>query len=137
MSYLTANPGSVTAVDLSPAHVALNRLKLAAAAHLPDHEAFYDFFGHADRKDNITRFDSLIAPHLDEGTRAYWNEPTLRGKRKMAFARGFYRTGLLGRFIGAAHVITRLGGVDFSKLLQHVDADPLNMFWPPAFTCFS
>ena len=31
MSYLTAAPGAVDAVDLSPAHVALNRLKIAAA----------------------------------------------------------------------------------------------------------
>ena len=49
MSYLTAAPGAVDAVDLSPAHVALNRLKIAAATALPDHAAFYDFFGHADR----------------------------------------------------------------------------------------
>ncbi|MCK5748642.1 MAG: DUF3419 family protein, partial [Oricola sp.] len=34
MSYLTARPASVTAVDLSPAHVALLRLKAAAAQHL-------------------------------------------------------------------------------------------------------
>ena len=35
MSYLTAGPAAVTAVDLSPAHVALGRLKLAAARSLP------------------------------------------------------------------------------------------------------
>ena len=37
MSYLTANPAEIIAVDLSPAHVALGKLKLAAATHLPDH----------------------------------------------------------------------------------------------------
>ena len=41
LSYLTAGPASITAVDLLPAHVALNRMKLAAAAHLPDHESFF------------------------------------------------------------------------------------------------
>ena len=49
MSYLTAQPASLTAVDLSPWHVELNRLKLAAAKHLPDHSAFHSIFGHADQ----------------------------------------------------------------------------------------
>src|SRR5260370_39263421 len=31
LSYLTGDPARVTALDLSPAHVALNRLKLVAA----------------------------------------------------------------------------------------------------------
>ena len=35
LSYLIADPGRITAVDLSRAHVALNRLKLAAARRLP------------------------------------------------------------------------------------------------------
>src|ERR1700754_750374 len=34
LSYLTADPGRVTAVDLNAAHVALNRLKHAAVEHL-------------------------------------------------------------------------------------------------------
>ena len=33
------------------------------------------------------------------------------------FTRGFYRFGVLGRFLGAVHLVTRLAGVDFSKLL--------------------
>ena len=45
LSYLTANPQSITAVDLNTAHVALNKLKLAAARHLPDHDSFRRFFG--------------------------------------------------------------------------------------------
>jgi S-adenosylmethionine-diacylglycerol 3-amino-3-carboxypropyl transferase len=35
MSYLVADPARVQAVDLNPAHVALLKLKLAAARHLP------------------------------------------------------------------------------------------------------
>jgi S-adenosylmethionine-diacylglycerol 3-amino-3-carboxypropyl transferase len=35
MSYLTAGPERVLAVDLNPAHLALLELKLAAARHLP------------------------------------------------------------------------------------------------------
>ena len=35
LSYLMADPAAITAVDLNVAHIALNRLKLAAARHLP------------------------------------------------------------------------------------------------------
>ena len=38
LTYLTASPEHITAVDINAAHVALNRLKLAAARHLPDYE---------------------------------------------------------------------------------------------------
>jgi S-adenosylmethionine-diacylglycerol 3-amino-3-carboxypropyl transferase len=41
LSYLTANPAHVTAVDINAAHVALNRLKLAAAQNLPNYDAFH------------------------------------------------------------------------------------------------
>ena len=68
MSYLCANPASIDAVDLSPAHVALNKLKLSAAKHLPDHASFYDFFGHANRSVNVANFDqySGSAPRQGE-----------------------------------------------------------------------
>lgn len=118
MSYLTAGPGSVTAVDLSPAHVALGRLKLAAARALPDHAAFHDFFARADRRENVARYDELIAPVLDAESRAWWaGRGPLRRRRIEMFARGFYRHGALGRFIGTLHGITRLAGVDFRPLL--------------------
>ena len=61
LSYLTANPESVTAVDLNSAHVALGRLKIAATAHLPNYERFHRFFAHADYKENaaVYRGDPL------------------------------------------------------------------------------
>ncbi|TPE47967.1 DUF3419 family protein [Amaricoccus solimangrovi] len=117
MSYLTASPASVTAVDLSPAHVALCRLKLAAARHLPDHAAFHGFFASANLPHNTALYDRYLAPHLDAETRAYWEARGIRGRRIGMFARGFHRHGLLGRFIGATHLLARLGGVDFRPLL--------------------
>jgi S-adenosylmethionine-diacylglycerol 3-amino-3-carboxypropyl transferase len=48
LSYLLADPGRITAVDLSHAHVALARLKLAALCHLPSWQSFYRFLGAAD-----------------------------------------------------------------------------------------
>lgn len=118
MSYLTASPGSVTAVDLSPAHVALGRLKLAAARALPDHAAFHDFFGRADLAVNVVRYDRLIAPTLDSETRAWWERRGPLGRRRIEmFRRGFHRHGALGRFIGTVHAIARLARVDFRPLL--------------------
>lgn len=118
MSYLAAGPASITAVDLSPAHVALGRLKLAAAQHLPDHTAFSNFFRHANMKSNVALYDRHIRPHLDAGTLRYWDGRDVSGRRRITrFARGFYRSGLLGRFIGTAHVLGKVYGVDPRQLL--------------------
>lgn len=118
MSYLTAQPASLTAVDLSPWHVELNRLKLAAAAHLPDHRAFYSVFGHADRPGNVELMDRYVLPELDPQSRKFWDARTGLHSRKSMFARGFYRFGVLGTFLGAVHLATRIGRVDFDQLLQ-------------------
>src|SRR4051812_25485797 len=48
LSYMTASPASLIAVDLNPAHIALTQLKLAAARHLPVYEQFRRFFADAD-----------------------------------------------------------------------------------------
>ena len=49
MSYLAANPAQIYAIDLNETHIALLKLKLAAARHLPNHATFYRFFGAARR----------------------------------------------------------------------------------------
>ncbi|AKI00068.1 S-adenosylmethionine:diacylglycerol 3-amino-3-carboxypropyl transferase [Hoeflea sp. IMCC20628] len=119
MSYLTANPAKIIAVDLSPAHVALGKLKLAAAAHLPDHTSFSNLFRHANLKTNVALYERHIRPHLDEKTRAYWGGREINGRRRISrFTRGFYSTGLLGRFISAAHVTGKLYGIDPRELLR-------------------
>lgn len=117
LSYLTAGPASVTGVDLSPAHVALGRLKLAAAQALPDHAAFYQFFGRADMEANRALYERYIRDHLDPETRAFWDGRRLLRRRISVFQTGFYRHGLLGRFLGAVHLVARLGQVDFAPLL--------------------
>jgi S-adenosylmethionine-diacylglycerol 3-amino-3-carboxypropyl transferase len=128
MSYLTARPGSVTAVDLSPAHVALGRLKIAAAQHLSQAE-FYDFFGHADRAGNVAVYDHRIAPHLDAETRAYWEGRVLGRRRISMFARGFYKFGLLGRFLGLVHAVSWLGRLDYAPLLAAQSMDEQKRFF--------
>ncbi|HPG88614.1 MAG TPA: DUF3419 family protein [Hyphomicrobium sp.] len=112
LSYLTANPARIYAVDLNATHIALLRLKLASALHLPNHAAFVRFFAGARDHRNARLYTELIAPHLDAESRAYWEGRDITGRRRITrFGRNFYRYGLLGRFIGAGHVIARvLGG---------------------------
>jgi S-adenosylmethionine-diacylglycerol 3-amino-3-carboxypropyl transferase len=118
MSYLTANPARITAVDLSPAHVALLRLKIAAARHLPTWEEFYQFFGNASTTANIRLYDEYLKVHLDAQTRAYWERRTLFGQRLSAFKTGLYRKGLLGRFIAAGHGFAKIYGRNLEGLLS-------------------
>ena len=119
LSYLLADPGRITAVDLSPAHVALARLKLAALRHLPSWQSFYRFLGAADEEANIAAYWRFLAPHLDGETRAYWEGRGLFGRRRIAmFSRNVYRHGLLGHFIGFGHFVARVYGVDPRKILR-------------------
>jgi S-adenosylmethionine-diacylglycerol 3-amino-3-carboxypropyl transferase len=121
LSYLVADPGRITAVDLVRAHVALNQLKLAAVRHLPSWQAFYRFFGEADDAANIAAYWRFLAPHLDGETRAYWEGRGVAGlgrRRVSMFARNFYRCGLLGHSIGLGHLIARIYGIDLTGLLR-------------------
>src|SRR5215471_16404065 len=119
LSYLIANPAHITAVDLSLAHVALNRLKLAAARWLPSWQAFYRFFGEADAEANVTAYWRFLKPHLDTEARDYWEGRGLLGRRRISmFSRNVYRCGLLGHSIGLGHLVARLYGVDLSKMLR-------------------
>lgn len=118
LSYLTANPARIYAVDLNATHVALVKLKLAAALHLPNHTTFLRFFGPASDWRNVRLYDELIAPHLDAGTRAYWEGRDLSGRRRITrFARNFYRYGLLGSFIGMGHMTAKCLGADPKKVM--------------------
>jgi S-adenosylmethionine-diacylglycerol 3-amino-3-carboxypropyl transferase len=119
LSYLTADPRSVTAVDLNTAHVALGRLKLAAAQHLPGHAAFQRFFARSGQRENIDAYRTHVRPHLDETSRRYWEGRDLIGRRRIgAFGRNFYTKGLLGQFIGGAHLVAKLYRVDPREMLE-------------------
>ena len=118
-SYLVAQPAQITAVDLNAAHIALNKMKLAAIQHLPSHGALLRFFGDAADPRNVGIYDQHIAPHLDTASRAYWEDHSLlRGKRISQFSKGFYRHGLLGTFIGVVHFLARAHGYDLRRVLE-------------------
>jgi S-adenosylmethionine-diacylglycerol 3-amino-3-carboxypropyl transferase len=118
LNYLVADPARISAIDLNGAHVALIRLKLCAVRHLPDYGAFFRFFGAADSQGNLAGYRRHIRPHLDLGSRRYWEARTITGRQRIdSFARNFYRTGLLGRCIGMGHLLARLYGCNPRNLL--------------------
>jgi S-adenosylmethionine-diacylglycerol 3-amino-3-carboxypropyl transferase len=119
LSYLASAPVAIAAVDLNPAHVALNKLKLAAIAHLPSYSAFRRFFGEADARANIDAYFTHLREHLDEPTRTYWESRDRLGRRRIGyFGSNVYRHGLLGGFIGAGHLLARLHGANPRRMLR-------------------
>jgi len=119
LNYLVADPESIDAVDLNPAHIALTRLKLAAMRHLPGYEAFFQFFGVAKHKNNVELYWTRLADRLDPATRKFWEHRSLLGRQRIEyFAKGLYRKALLGKFIGFLHVFARLADYRPSKLLS-------------------
>ena len=118
LSYLAAAPVRITAIDLNPAHIALNKLKCAAVKHLPDYAAFHRFFAEADGADNVAAYFKYLKPNLDEATCRYWESRNAFGRRRIGyFGSNLYRHGLLGTFIGAGHLLARMHGRNPRKIL--------------------
>lgn len=117
-SYLVADPAEIVAVDLNTAHVALNHLKRVAIQKLPDNESFRRFFADADNAANIADYRAFVREHLDETSRRYWEGRDLVGRRRInGFAHGLHKRGLLGNFIGLAHLVARMHRVDPRQFL--------------------
>jgi S-adenosylmethionine-diacylglycerol 3-amino-3-carboxypropyl transferase len=130
LAYLSRNPASIDVVDLNPHHIALNKLKLAAFRHLPAHQDVVRHFGRANTRSNSHGYDRFIAEHLDATTKAYWSKRTLSGRRRISvFDRNIYRTGLLGRFIGAGHLMARLHGVKLTEMAKTRTLDEQRQFF--------
>jgi S-adenosylmethionine-diacylglycerol 3-amino-3-carboxypropyl transferase len=119
LSYLMAQPAQVYAVDLNEAHLALIKLKLAGLRAFSDYSDFWQFFGAADKPANSDLYRARLRPWLDAQARAYWDKRNIIGRPRHAyFADGFYRHGMLGRFIGLAHFAAKRCGIDPAILLN-------------------
>ncbi|WP_068318359.1 DUF3419 family protein [Polycladidibacter hongkongensis] len=119
LSYLTQDPQEIIAVDLNRAHIALNKLKLSAAKHLPNYDSFYRFFGEADEVANLAAYNRFLKDNIDAQTRQYWQSRDWTGRRRITlFSRDLYHHGMLGYFIGATHLIARFYGVDLSQIVE-------------------
>ena len=130
LAYLSRRPASIDVVDLNPNHVALNRLKLSAFRHLPDHASVRRMLGEQAVSTNAQMYDRHIAPNLDGATRRYWETRSLSGRRRISvFNRNIYRTGLLGRFITIGHLIARSHGVRLEELAETRSLREQRMFF--------
>jgi S-adenosylmethionine-diacylglycerol 3-amino-3-carboxypropyl transferase len=118
LSYLTANPARITAVDLSPAHEALVKLKLAGLQSVPTWNGYYTFFGAASSADNVTFYNEHLRDRLEPHVRQYWEGRMANGRKRIShFRRNIYRKGLLGRFIGFGHGLAKLAGTDLRSAM--------------------
>ncbi|SNT21235.1 DUF3419 family protein [Sphingopyxis indica] len=136
-SYLTADPAEIVAVDLNTAHVALNNLKRVAIERLPDYDSVRRFFADADDKANVAAYRTHVRPHLDELSIRYWEGRDLVGRRRInGFARGLYKRGLLGNFIGLAHLIARLHRVDPRQFLTATTVEEQRAIFEAKFAPF-
>jgi S-adenosylmethionine-diacylglycerol 3-amino-3-carboxypropyl transferase len=125
LSYLVARPAQVYAVDLNEAHLSLLKLKLAGLRAFSQYADFWQFFGDAASASNSERYRGWLRPMLDSTARAYWDKRNIIGRpRHGYFTNGFYRHGLLGRFIGLGHLLAKLARIDLAALLNGKIDDP-------------
>src|SRR5579859_413890 len=124
LSYLTAQPAQVYAVDPNEAHLALLKLKLAGIRAFSRYSEFWQFFGEGASPANAQLYRDRLSPMLDSSARAYWHKRNIIGRPRHAyFTDGFYRHGIVGRFIGITHVVARMARIDLTALLiSDVDA---------------
>jgi S-adenosylmethionine-diacylglycerol 3-amino-3-carboxypropyl transferase len=119
LSYLTAQPAQIYAVDLNEAHLSLLKLKLAGLRTFSKYDDFWQFFGEAASLSNSELYRARLRPVLDADARAYWDKLNIIGRPRHAyFTDGFYRHGMLGRFIGLAHLLAKLARIDLAALLN-------------------
>ncbi len=124
LSYLTAQPAQVYAVDPNEAHLSLLKLKLAGIRAFSRYSDFWKFFGEAAAPANAQLYRERLRPMLDDKARAYWDKRNVIGRPRHAyFTDGFYRHGMMGRFIGFAHMAAKLARIDLKALLTaEIDA---------------
>src|SRR5271169_6627444 len=80
LSYLTAQPAQVYAVDLNEAHLALLKLKLAGLRAFSDYSDFWQFFGAANSHANSTLYREQLWLWLDSDARSYWDKRNSIGR---------------------------------------------------------
>ena len=120
LAYLTRSPAAIDAVDLNTAHIALNRLKLAAVRHLPSQADLFRFFGEHRQPPQSARPTTVSSRRISTPRRAATGRSAAgaASAASRSSSSNFYRTGLLGLFIGIGHRVARLYGVDPAEIMK-------------------
>lgn len=123
LNYLIHQPEAIIAVDLNQYHMSLTRLKLAALEHLPDYQAFFDFFGKADQKHNVDNYYKYIQPHLEPELRDFWEKGGLMrratGKTRIKyFKNNLYHHTRFGHFMRTLRRISKMTKYHPERILQ-------------------
>jgi S-adenosylmethionine-diacylglycerol 3-amino-3-carboxypropyl transferase len=128
LSYLTAQPAQVYAIDLNEAHLALLKLKIAGLRAFPEYSDFWRFFGEGASASNAGLYRDRLRPMLDASARTFWDERDFRGRPRYGyFTDGFYRHGTLGHFIGLAHWLAKFARIDLATLLTEKRDSPARL----------
>jgi S-adenosylmethionine-diacylglycerol 3-amino-3-carboxypropyl transferase len=128
LSYLTAQPAQIYAVDRNEAHLALLKLQLAGLRAFSSYQEFWQFFGEAASPANSQLYAERLHPLLDAATQGYWDGWSAFGRPRYAyFIDGFHRHGFIGRAIGIAHLIAHMAGIDCDALLTAPADSPERM----------
>src|ERR1700742_3989245 len=85
LSYLTAQPAQVYAVDLNEAHLSLLKLKLAGLRAFCNYADFWKFFGEGASPSNVELYRIRLWPMLDADARAYWDKRNVMGRARHAY----------------------------------------------------
>jgi S-adenosylmethionine-diacylglycerol 3-amino-3-carboxypropyl transferase len=87
LSYLTAQPAQVYAVDLNEAHLSLLKLKLAGIRAFSSYAEFWQFFGAATSPANSELYRNRLRPMLDADRARTGISATSSGVRGTAILR--------------------------------------------------
>src|ERR1700694_3129765 len=85
LSYLTAQPAQVYAVDLNEAHLSLLKLKLAGLRTFSNYAEFWQFFGEAASRSNADLYRERLQPWIDADERSYWDKRNVLGRTRYSY----------------------------------------------------
>ena len=119
LSYLTADPAADHRRRPQPRACGADQAEARRGAPAADLRRLLPLLRRGRREGQRRRLPALPPRSRSTPRRArYWEGRGLLGRRRITlFARDLYRHGLLGHFIGAAHLVARLYGADPRKMI--------------------
>ncbi len=106
LNYLTSKPAAIHAVDLNQYHIYFTTLKFTALRHLPNYDAFFDFYGFANKHTNVDNYNKYLRDNLPDEAREYWDGSAFGVNARIEyFEKNLYNYGAMGFFIRFVHTL--------------------------------